>query len=76
MKEFHLVLAQASRNPVQFVQLCHDTHWELNNTKRPVLSAMYIFNKYYNANLQLLQLLRLAKFIESGEYKKHLELYV
>lgn len=74
MKEFNIALGK-SRNKFQFVQLCLETERELNSGVGYIKSVK-VFDDYYNLNFDLLQLVRLAKFIKTGEYKKQLELYV
>ena len=74
MKEFHLIYAVA-KNKQQFAQLCQDAMFEMNVEKRPRLASMELFKKYYNLNFSLLQLQRLAKFIQKGDFVQEFACY-
>lgn len=76
MKEFHLAFAKATTNKKQFQLLCQEAFIEMKFQKRGTIDTMLVFNNYYNLNFTLMELCRLGKFIESGEYRTQLERYV
>lgn len=77
--EFHAILDKVKQSQLfssaQLLQLCKETQLELNSYPRSKLQTMVTFDRYYTMDWGDLELLRLAKFIKTGAYKKEFELY-